>query len=132
MFKILVAAFAIAFISITAASAQEDCPSQATIKISSIDYPGAFRVELRMGTRPGSEVADSTTMEAGGQYVFYNVCPGTYFFAIGPETSDVVSVTNYFNVTFDGENYSNPEISVFYSSDTTSAQQVGSARKSDL
>ena len=69
---------------------------------------------------------------AGAKQTFSNVCPGTYFFAIGPETPDSVSVTSYFNVTFDGETYNNPEISVYYTSATGDGKQVDTARKSEL
>jgi hypothetical protein len=111
---------------------QSDCPSAVTIDISSIGYSGQFAVDLRYGYRPGSSVVSSTTMSDSGAFTFYNVCPGTYFFSIGPYESQYVSVTDYFDVTFDGETYNNPTISVFYTSDPDSGNAVGSAAKSEL
>ncbi len=130
--KVVLSVLAIAFACVTSASASDECPSQVTISISSIGYDGAFAVELRSGTRPGSNVEDNVTMVAGDEHTFYDVCPGTYFFAIGPDTSDDVSVTSYFDVEFDGSTYNNPRMSVYYSSSTDGGQTVGKARKSDL
>ena len=126
-----IAAVSAAFLATTVAAAQ-DCPSSVTINISSIGYSGLFVVELRRGSRPGSQIANSTLMENSGQFTFYDVCPDTYFFAIGPQDSDNVSVTSYFDVTYDGQSYNNPEVTVYYTSESSDGQQVGSARKSDL
>ena len=115
------------------AKATDDCPSDVTIEISSIGYSGQFNVDLRLGTRPGSQFIDSTTMSDSGTYTFHSVCPGTYFFSVGPADSDYVSVTSYFDVHFDGETYNNPAISIFYTSDpNSSGNEVGNAAKSDL
>ena len=115
------------------ALAQGGCPSEASINISSSGYSGVFTVELRRGTRPGSRVVGTRTMQAGQKVSFTNVCPGTLFFSFGTTYSEEVSVTRYFEVTNDGRSYSNPEISVFYSRDTTAGTQpVGKARKNDL
>ena len=116
----------------TDASAQKTCPSETTINISSSGYSGAFSVELRRGKRPGSKVVGTRTMQAGGKQTFGKVCPGTYFFAFGPSDSDDVSVTRYFEVTFDGRSYNNPTITVFYSRVADDSQLVGKARKNDL
>ena len=127
IFKALIALAAMAFVATTAARAGEDCPSEVTINISSIGYSGAFAVELRR-----SDVEETATMDNAGTHTFHNVCPGTYFFAIGPQDSDEVSVTSYFDVTFDGRSYNNPNISIYYSSATDAGHQVGKARKSQL
>lgn len=132
--KPLIAAlsFALALVPTTLGRAQTDCPSQVTIRISSIGYSGFFAVDLRSGYRPGSVVSATTTMSDSGTYTFFGVCPGTYFFAIGPYESEYVSVTSYFDVTFDGETYNNPEMEVFYTSDPNSGNPVGSESKSAL
>lgn len=109
----------------------QGCPSAATLTISSSGYSGMFNVELRKGKRPGSTVTDSTTLDSRGKHTFYNVCPGKYFFAFGTPDSDQVSVTQYFDVTFDGSSYSNPEIEVFYTR-RSNGQRVGTAKKSAL
>jgi hypothetical protein len=119
-------------VPMTSAQAQTDCPSNVTINISSIGYSGQFAVDLRAGYRPGSTFIATTTMSDSGTFTFYNVCPGTYFFAIGPYESQYVSVTQYFEVTYDGENYSNPTISVYYTSDPNGGNAVGSAAKAEL
>jgi hypothetical protein len=128
---IAVLLFVSIIVPMTSARAQ-DCPSSVTINISSIGYGGDFAVDLRSGHRPGSMFVATTTMSSSGTFTFYNVCPGTYFFAIGPFESQSVSVTDYFDVNFDGQSYDNPSISVYYTSDPNGGNAVGSAAKSDL
>jgi hypothetical protein len=111
----------------------QDCPSQATLNITSSGYSGAFNVELRSGTRPGSRAVQSRAVEGNGSTVFGSVCRGTYFFSFGTPDSDQVSVTRYFEVTNNGESYSNPKITVFYSRGISDgARRVGSSKKRDL
>jgi hypothetical protein len=129
--KLLAGVLALVLAAMGPAAAQ-DCPSKVTLKVNSIGYSGQFTVELRSGTRPGSEVEDTVEMSSGGQHTFDDVCPGTYFFAIGPAASEEVSVTSYFEVTFDGRTYNNPVITVFYTTSAGSGQTVGRARKSEL
>lgn len=117
---------------VTSAIAQ-DCPSKATLKMTSSGYSGVFNVELRSGTRPGSRVVESRSMQASGSTVFGNICQGTYFFSFGTPDSERVSVTRYFDVTNDGYSYSNPVITVFYTRSTSNgAQRIGSSKKRDL
>jgi hypothetical protein len=71
-------------------------------------------------------------MQAGGQQSFAAVCPGRDFFAFGTTDSEEVSVTQYFDVRFDGTTYNNPTIRVFYSRTAGEGQTVGSAKKKDL
>lgn len=113
-----------------AANASE-CPSEATLTITSSGYSGEINVELRKGTRPGSKVTASKTMYSQGRHTFYEVCPGRYFYAFGTPDSEQVSVTQYFDVTFDGSSYSNPEIEVFYTR-SSNGKRVGTAKKSAL
>ncbi len=110
-----------------------ECPSKTTLQINSSDYSGAFTVELRRGKRPGSHVVETRSMEGNGKAVFSRVCPGSYFFSFGTSDSNQVSVTRYFDVKYDGANYNNPTITVFYSRGTADgSQRVGSANKREL
>jgi hypothetical protein len=100
MKKSLMSALSLGMFFVLSAQAQ-DCPSNATIKISSAGYSGSFNVELRRGTRPGSTLVADQAIHGNGNLVFNKVCSGTYFFAFGTPDSDQVSVTQYFKVNFD-------------------------------
>lgn len=114
-------------------AAAQMCPSIATINVESSGYRGMFSVELRSGTRPGSRVIGQRILNGPGEVKFTNVCPGTYFFTLGTPDNESVSTTRYFNVINDGQSYSNPVITVFYSrSHSPGAQSVGHAKKRDL
>lgn len=132
----IASAVAIACTAATLAASPEAtaqrCPSRATIDIQSSGYSGTFSVELRRGNRPGSVVVATRSLQAGGQQSFAQVCPGRYFFSFGAADSDTVSVTQYFDVRFDGTTYNNPTIRVFYSRNAGEGQTVGTAKKSDL
>lgn len=126
-------ALAIAFSFTSFLAAAQDCPSETTINIQSANYSGAFIVELRAGTRPGSKVIDQRTLAGPSSITFVNICPGTYFFTLGTPDSDSVSTTRYFNVVNDGHSYSNPTINVFYSRrKSDGSQAVGRTKKKDL
>lgn len=109
-----------------------DCPSNATINISSSGYSGSFNVELRAGSRPGSRVERTTTMSNQGRHTFYGICRGNYFFSFGTPDSDQVNVTGYFNVQNDGYSYSNPEVTVYYSRSSGGGSQVRKMTRSNL
>lgn len=130
MKKLLFALIPFTFSCVVLAS---ECPSRTTLQINSSDYSGAFNVELRRGKRPGSHVVEARSMAGNGKAVFARVCPGAYFFSFGTADSDQVSVTRYFDVKFDGVNYNNPTITVFYSRGSADGtQRVGSAKKREL
>jgi len=111
----------------------QGCPSQAKLKITSSGYSGTFDVELRRGKRPGSLIIQSRSIQGNGTIVFKSVCRGTYFFSFGTTDSDQVSITRYFEVINDGDGYSSPTITVFYSRGTHEGiKRVGSSKKRDL
>ncbi len=114
-------------------AAAQACPSRTTINVESAGYSGAFIVELRSGTRPGSKVVGERSLGGPGSVTFTDVCPGTYFFTLGTPDSDSVSTTRYFNVVNDEYSYSNPTIRVFYSrTKSNGSQSIGHAKKKDL
>ncbi len=108
------------------------CQSEVTLSINSSNYSGLINVELREGRRPGSRVVRRDSIETRGTVIIPGVCPGTYFFAFSTPKDETVSVTRYFDVTADGNSYSNPSITVMYSRATSSGQRVGSAKRSEL
>lgn len=113
--------------------AAQACPSRVTINVESASYSGAFTIELRSGTRPGSKVVGQRSLGGPGSVTFTDVCPGAYFFTLGTPDSDSVSTTRYFNVVNDGHSYSNPTIRVFYSrAKPDGSQSIGHAKKKDL
>ncbi len=125
----------VAFILLLALSnftSAQNCPSTATLEVTSSGYYGTFDVELRYGSRPGSVVVGNATMRNKDTHTFYGVCQGRYFFAFGTPDSDEVSVTQYFDVENDGYSYSNPVLSVFYTRSTSQGSRVGSAKRGDL
>lgn len=109
------------------------CPSTTTIKINSSTYSGSLTIELRSGTRPGSQQVSRKSIYTNGEATFRNICPGTYFYAFAPDDSDDVSTTRYFNVENSNGRYTNPAITVFYTRTLSSgAQRVGSSKRKDL
>ena len=126
----LFAFFAVAFSAQSISHAE--CPSEATLKIESSGYSGPIAIELRKGTRPGSQVIGRDEVYTRGTVVFRNVCPGKYFYAFATPDSESVSTTNYFQVINDGYQYSMPHVTVTYTRSTSSGNRVGSAKKSDL
>jgi hypothetical protein len=113
------------------ASAQPQCPSEATLVIESAGYSGPIDIELRRGTRPGSRIEGRDRVNTRGTVVFRNVCPGTYFYAFSTPDSQQVSTTRYFEIVNDGYQYSMPTVTVTYSR-ASSGNRVGSARRSEL
>ena len=113
------------------ASAQARCPSEATLIIQSAGYRGPIDIELRQGTRPGSQIVERNRVDTRGTVVFRNVCQGTYFFAFATPDSDQVSTTQYFQVVNDGYQYSMPTVTVTYTR-SPSGDKVGSSKRSDL
>jgi hypothetical protein len=108
------------------------CQSEVTLSINSSNYSGLINIELREGQRPGSRVIRRNSVDTRGTVTVPSVCPGTYFFAFSTPKDESVSVTRYFDVTDDGNSYSNPSITVTYSRVSSGGQRVGSAKKSDL
>jgi hypothetical protein len=108
------------------------CQSEVTLSISSSNYSGLINIELREGRRPGSRVIRRNSVDTRGTVTVPGVCPGTYFFAFSTPKDESVSVTRYFDVTDDGNSYSNPSITVTYSRVSSGGQRVGSAKKSEL
>lgn len=119
-------------IALACNAAFADCPSKATLHVKSSTYSGAYNIELRSGTRPGSHVVGNRALNGNGTTVFNSVCVGKYFFAFGTPDSDEVSVTQYFNVRNDGKSYSNPTITVFYTRSIADGQRVVSSKRRDL
>lgn len=113
------------------ASAQSQCPSEATLIIQSAGYSGSIDIELRQGKRPGSQVVGRKRVDTRGTVVFRNVCAGTYFYAFSTPDSPHVSTTQYFQVINDDYQYNMPEITVTYSR-SSSGNRVGSAKRSEL
>jgi hypothetical protein len=129
--RVVLAVAAILFA--TAQAFAQACPSTTTLVVNSSQYSGAFNIELRRGNRPGSTVVARRTLNGSGTIKVAQVCAGTYFFAFGTPDSDEVSVTRYFNVRDDGNTYSNPVITVFYSRSTNDgSQRVASAKRKSL
>ena len=114
------------------ASADSDCPSKATLNVKSHTYTGAYNIELRYGTRPGSKVFGAKSLNGNGTVIFSGVCAGKYFFSFGTTDSEQVSVTQYFDVKISETSYSNPMITVVYTRYSSDGQRVGSAKKRDL
>ena len=113
--------------------AQDTCPSEATIIIRSSGYSGRIDVDFRKGSRPGSSVTGSGVIQTSGQLNFKNVCPGRYFFSFGTPDSDSVHATRYFDVTFDGQRYNSPTITVIYSrTNSDGTQAVSKIKKGSL
>jgi hypothetical protein len=108
------------------------CQSEVTLSINSSNYSGLINIELREGRRPGSKVIRRNSVDTRGTVTIPSVCPGTYFFAFSTPKDETVSVTRYFDVTDDGNSYSNPSITVTYSRVSSGGQRVGSAKKSEL
>lgn len=109
------------------------CPSKVTLNIQSTGYSGPIDIEFRKGSRPGSKVLNSHRVVTRGSVEIPGVCPATYFFAFSTPDADSVNVTRYFEVVNNGQQYSNPVITVTYSRSTgTEADRVGSARRKDL
>lgn len=110
------------------------CPSKVTLNIQSTGYSGPIDIEFRKGNRPGSKVVRTQRVITRGAVEIPDVCPATYFFAFSTPDADSVSVTRYFEVTDNGQQYSNPVITVTYSRSTGSGDtaRVGSARRKDL
>ena len=113
------------------ASAQSQCPSEATLVIQSAGYSGPIDIELRRGTRPGSHVTGRDRVYTNGTVVFHNVCPGTYFYSFATPDSPQVSTTRYFEIVNDGFQYSMPTVTVTYTR-SSSGNRVGSAKRSEL
>jgi hypothetical protein len=113
------------------ASAQPQCPSEATLIIQSAGYSGPIDIELRQGTRPGSSLVRRNRVNTSGTVVFRDVCPGTYFYAFANPDSPQVSTTQYFQIVNDGYQYSMPTITVTYTR-SSSGNRVGSAKRADL
>ena len=109
-----------------------ECPSQVSLNIESSNYSGVINIELRKGLRPGSAVVRRDSINIRGSIIKRGICPGTYFFAFSTPDSDQVSVTRYFDVTFNDTTYNNPTITVTYSRSVSNANRVGSAKRSDL
>ena len=108
------------------------CPSAVTLKIDSSNYSGLINIEFRQGRRPGSMVVRRDCIDTRGTVTVDGVCAGTYFFAFSTPKDEVVSVTRYFDVINDGNSYSNPTLTVWYSRSVSGGQKVGSAKKSEL
>ncbi len=113
------------------ASAQSQCPSEATLVIQSAGYSGPIDIELRRGTRPGSRVTGRDRVHTNGTVVFDNVCPGTYFYSFATPDSPQVSTTRYFEIVNDGFQYSMPTVTVTYTR-SSSGNRVGSTKRSEL
>ena len=109
-----------------------DCPSVATLKLDSTGYQGVVNIELRKGSRPGSVVIASDSVNTRGTSIFSGICPGKYFYSFGTPDSDQVSTTQYFEVVNDGSRYSMPTITVVYTRSSSTGNRVGSAKKRDL
>ena len=108
------------------------CPSEATINIESSTYSGAYNIEIRSGTRPGSKIVGTKNLEGNGTAVFSEICAGKYFFAFGIPKSDEVNITQYFDVQNNGDSYSNPVITVFYTRTLAKGHKVGKSKRRDL
>ncbi len=122
-----------AFLLASGVSLAQTCPSRATIQVQSSNYSGAFTIELRAGTRPGSTVAGQRNLSGPGTASFSGVCAGTYFFTLGTPDSNSVSTTQYFTVVNDDRGYSHPTITVFYArSQNGDSKTLGSAKRKDL
>lgn len=113
------------------ASAQSQCPSEATLIIQSAGYSGPIDIELRKGNRPGSRVMSKDQVNTRGTVVFRNVCPGTYFYAFSTPDSPEVSTTQYFEIVNNGYQYSMPTVTVTYTR-SSSGNRVGSAKRTEL
>ena len=118
--------------SVLVSQSASACQSEVTLIINSSNYSGLINVELREGRRPGSRVFRRDSIDTRGTVIIPGVCPGTYFFAFSTPKDETVSVTRYFDVSADGNSYSNPSITVMYSRASSSGQRVGSAKKSEL
>lgn len=116
----------------TTIPARSSCPSVAKLVVNSSGYSGLFLVELRAGNRPGSRRISGGKIGNGQELAFSYVCSGTHFFAFGPEDSDTISVTRYFEVKVEGHTYTNPVITIYYSRTLGEGQQVQTTRKKDL
>lgn len=114
-------------------SAEGECPSTVSVDITSSGYHGGFSLELRSGARPGSQLVAVQSLPGPGSVSFSEVCPGRYFIAFGPADSEEVSVTEDFQVMFDGESFSNPSITVYYSrSMEAGSRELGKEKRSGL
>ena len=133
MFEISKYGWAMLLMSVMAfASPVKACQSTVTLKVDSATYSGLFVVELRKGLRPGSIVVAERSMSRAGVQTFTRVCPGQYFFSLGTPDSDMVSVTQYFNVHDDGYTYNNPTLTIFYSRGSSAGQRVSSSKRNAL
>ncbi len=112
-------------------SAQSPCPSEATLIIKSSGYSGPIDIEIRQGTRPGSNVIGRDRVITSGSVIFRNVCPGTYFYSFSTPNTDIVSTTRYFEVINDGTKYSMPTVTVTYTQ-SSSGNKVGTSKRSEL
>jgi hypothetical protein len=128
MFKILVIVFCM-FVYDTAFA---ECPSEATLHVKSSTYSGKYNIELRSGTRPGSKVIGTRTLSGNGTVVFKTVCAGNFFLAFGTPDSNQVNVTQYFKVTNNGNSYSNPVITAFYTVSRVEGNRTSTSKRSDL
>ena len=117
---------------IASSSVLAGCPSEATINIESSTYSGAYNIEMRSGTRPGSKIVGTKNLEGNGTAVFNEICAGNYFFAFGIPKSDEVNITQYFDVQNNGDSYSNPVITVFYTRTSAKGHKVGKSKRRDL
>lgn len=116
----------------TSIPARASCPSVAKLVVNSSGYSGLFLVELRAGNRPGSRRISGGKIGNGQELAFASVCSGTYFFAFGPEDSETISVTRYFEVKVDGSRYTNPVITIYYSRTSGEGQTIQTTSKKDL
>jgi len=74
-------------------SAHAACETSYTITLQT--FGEGVRVELRNGS-PGSSKLLNSSFSRGGQVAFYQLCPGSYFLAIGNDESVSVTPVRYF------------------------------------
>lgn len=108
------------------------CPSVVTLTIDSSNYSGRIDIELRKGKRPGSKINRKRKVDTKGTVRIKGVCPGKYFFAFSTPESDSTSITSYFEVTNDGDSYSNHKIRVFYTSVESKGESIDTIKKDNL
>lgn len=105
----------------------QSCRSDVTLEIVSSNYSGPISIELREGKRPGSKRLHASHVNTRGEVSIDHVCPGVYFFTFSTPDSPTVSVTDYFNVKFNPNGFSNTRIRVTYtrSKATNPVQRIG-------